>query len=250
MSCTVLYFSGTGNSRYAARKIAQRTGGELVSLNDMMKAGVKGPLETASDIVLCAPVYAWRIPRVVEKWLSEAKLIGAERIWFVLTCGSETGNAQKYNRLLAKTLGLEYMGTAGILMPCNHITLLPVPDKNKASELVAEAEPYIKETAETIAQGKPVHDAEPTLADRARSAQVTPLFYPVFIQSGPFRAADACIGCGKCAELCPLNNISLTGGRPHWGKSCTHCLACINYCPAEAIEYGASSRGKPRYHID
>ena len=52
------------------------------------------------------------------------------------------------------------------------------------------------------------------------------------------RATDACIGCGKCVELCPLNNIRLENGKPVWGKHCTHCMACICYCPKEAIEYG------------
>ena len=59
-----------------------------------------------------------------------------------------------------------------------------------------------------------------------------------------------CIGCGRCVELCPLNNIHLENGKPVWGKDCTHCMACICYCPAEAIEYGKKSLGKPRYHFE
>ncbi len=27
-------------------------------------------------------------------------------------------------------------------------------------------------------------------------------------------------------------------------------MACICYCPAEAIEYGKKSIGKPRYHFE
>ena len=30
----------------------------------------------------------------------------------------------------------------------------------------------------------------------------------------------------------------------------THCMACICYCPKEAIEYGKKSKGKPRYHFE
>ena len=58
------------------------------------------------------------------------------------------------------------------------------------------------------------------------------------------------IGCSKCVELCPLNNIHLENGKPVWGKNCTHCMACICYCPKEAIEYGKKSRNKPRYHFE
>ena len=61
---------------------------------------------------------------------------------------------------------------------------------------------------------------------------------------------DKCVGCGKCAKMCPLNNIELKNSKPVWGKNCTHCMACICLCPTEAIEYGKKSVGKPRYHLD
>ena len=65
-----------------------------------------------------------------------------------------------------------------------------------------------------------------------------------------FNFADACVSCGKCESLCVLNNISIQDGKPKWGNHCTHCMACICGCPAEAIEYGKKSLGKPRYWCD
>ena len=58
---------------------------------------------------------------------------------------------------------------------------------------------------------------------------------------------DACVSCGKCAAVCPLGNIAMVARKPRWGGDCTHCMACICGCPAEAIEYGKKSLGKPRY---
>ena len=51
------------------------------------------------------------------------------------------------------------------------------------------------------------------------------------------------------AIICGIatGNITLKNKKPVWGKHCTHCMACICYCPAEAIEYGRKSVGKPRY---
>lgn len=43
---------------------------------------------------------------------------------------------------------------------------------------------------------------------------------------------------------------SLQNGKPLWGQDCTHCMACLCCCPAEAIEYGKMSLGKPRYHFE
>ena len=88
------------------------------------------------------------------------------------------------------------------------------------------------------------------LYDRFMSGPVNPIFYSFFVKANAFTAGDACTGCGQCARLCPMNNITIQNGKPAWGSDCTHCMACICYCPTEAIEYGKKSLGKPRYHFE
>lgn len=82
---------------------------------------------------------------------------------------------------------------------------------------------------------------------KTSSGVINTLFYPLIVSAKKFYATDACIGCGKCTEVCPLNNVSLKDGKPVWGDHCTHCMACICKCPKEAVEYGNRSKGKPRY---
>lgn len=65
----VLYFSGTGNSRYAAQRIVATLGDQLLSMNDRIKAGDASPVKTDDRLVIVTPTYAWRIPRLVEDWL-------------------------------------------------------------------------------------------------------------------------------------------------------------------------------------
>ena len=88
------------------------------------------------------------------------------------------------------------------------------------------------------------------LLDNVRSGIVNRAFYPMFVKAKKFRAGSACIGCGKCAALCPTKNIHIEGGRPVWGDSCTHCMACICRCPTQAIEYGRHTVGLRRYYLD
>ena len=58
----VLYFTGTGNSRYLARRIAEGLEMPLYDLNACIKAGDTAPVQTGRDVVLVTPTYAWRIP--------------------------------------------------------------------------------------------------------------------------------------------------------------------------------------------
>ena len=62
----ILYFSGTGNSKYAAERIAKELGDTCLSMNDRIKSGDTSPVETGEGLVIVTPTYAWRIPRIVE----------------------------------------------------------------------------------------------------------------------------------------------------------------------------------------
>ena len=246
----VLYFTGTGNSRYLARRIAERLEMPLCDLNARIKAGNPAPVQTGRDVVLVTPTYAWRIPRVVSEWLGKTALTGAERIWFVMDCGSEIGNAAGYNRQLAAQKYLHYMGTAQVVMPENYIAMFNAPQKEQARSIVEQAEPALQKVLAQLKAGQEFPPPRDNLYDRFMSGPVNPVFYRFFVKADAFRATDACIGCGRCVELCPLNNVHLKNGKPVWGKNCTHCMACICYCPKEAIEYGKKSKGKPRYHFE
>ena len=246
----ILYFSGTGNSNYVAKRIADALGDALVNLNDRIKASDTSPVETGERVIIVTPTYAWRIPRVVRDWLLKTELRGAKQVWFVMTCGSEIGNADKYNRELCAEKAISCMGTAQIVMPENYIAMFGVPQADEARRIVAKAEPDIDRAIAVLREGLPFPPTRNNLYDRLMSGPVNPIFYACFVKDRAFTAGPACTGCGLCAKRCPTNNISLRNGRPIWGGSCTHCMACICYCPAEAIEYGRKSRGKPRYHFE
>lgn len=246
----ILYFSGTGNSGYAARRIADGLGEPLLCLNDRIKAGDTAPVETGERLVIVTPTYAWRIPRIVEDWLLHTELTGAKRAWFVMTCGSEIGDADRYNRRLCQEKDLACMGTAQIVMPENFIAMFNAPTVEEARRIVAKAEPFIDRAIAAIRAGHMFSPPRKKLYDRIASSAVNPVFYLLFVKANPFTASDVCIGCGKCEKLCPLNNITLQNARPVWGTNCTQCMACICYCPTRAIEYGKKSAGKPRYHFE
>ena len=246
----IFCFSGTGNSRYIARRFAEALQDTIIDLNAKIKAQDNSLIQTGQDVIIVVPTYAWRIPQVVSEWLSKTKLIGAKRIWFVMDCGGEIGNAAKYNRNLADQMSLKYMGTAQIVMPGNYIAMFGAPETGEAVKIVEKANPDIEAAIARVKERQEFPAPRNNLQDRIMSDLVNPIFYQFFVKATAFQAGDSCIGCGQCAENCPMNNIVLKDGKPIWGKKCTHCMACICYCPTKAIEYGKKSVGKPRYHFE
>lgn len=246
----IFYFSGTGNSKYVAQRIADALGDTLLSMNDRIKTHDISAVEIGERLVVVTPTYAWRIPRIVREWLLNTMLSEARRVWFVMTCGSEIGNAAKYNRELCQAKGIEYMGTAQVIMPENYIAMFNAPQPEEARQIAARAEPDIDRAIAAIREERAFPPTRCKLYDRFMSGPVNPIFYGCFVKDRAFTVSDACIGCGQCARLCPTNNITLREGKPVWGGDCTHCMACICRCPAEAIEYGRKSIGKPRYHFE
>lgn len=244
----ILYFSGTGNSRYAAEVIAEITGDSLISMNDRIKNNNTDNVKSNNPFVFVSPIYAGRIPKIVEKYIKETKFSGSKKVYFVATCFQDAYNSLHYIEKLCKEKGFEFMGFKAVGMPQNYIAMYPILNKSEAEKVVERATPEIKKIGETIRTGEVLPTGKVAFNANIMSGIVNPIFYPCFVSAKGFHTTEGCTSCGKCMKLCPLNNVKLVDGKPQWGKECTHCMACIDACPSKAIEYKNSSKGKPRYY--
>lgn len=60
------------------------------------------------------------------------------------------------------------------------------------------------------------------------------------LASKPMPDKDACVGCGKCAEICPAKAIEMTDGKSGRlpkidRKKCIRCFCCQEFCPKGAM---------------
>ena len=243
----IVYFSGTGNSRHVALRLAELVkDGQTLDAGRCIRSDERPVLESEAPYVFVCPTYAWRIPRIFEKFLRGAEFTGNDRVYFVMTCGDGIGGAQKYLEALCAEKNWRFMGVKQIVMPENYVAMFPVPTREEARSIVRRADQVVAETAACIVAGEKLPDHSGGLPGRLLSA-MTPAFYRWFVKADAFRATDACCGCGACEKACVMRNIHLEAGRPVRGHECTHCMACICGCPRQAIEYGKRSAGKPRY---
>ena len=112
----ILYFTGTGNSKFAADVLAEELNEQTISLNEVMKKGESVTVESDRPIVIVSPVYAWRLPRVVEDQIRKIKFSGDRDIYFVVTMGNDPGGCEKYCRKLCEKRWFEFKGFCGIRM--------------------------------------------------------------------------------------------------------------------------------------
>lgn len=243
----ILYFSGTGNSQYVAKRISKDISDDNINLLKKIQSDDYSYIKSVKPWIIVVPTYAWRIPRIVSRWLKNTNLRGNKNIYFVMTCGGNIGNPEKYLKLLCSEKKMNYCGCIGIKMPENYIALFSTPAHEDALKIIEHSEKKIDEVSLIINNGDNLPGLDINFKDKINSGIVNKAFYPIVVHSKKFKVKDNCISCGKCVRVCPLKNIQLEKGRPTWGNKCTHCMACICRCPKESIEYGNHTKGLIRY---
>ncbi len=243
----IIYFTGTGNSKYIADILAKQLDDTVLDATAFIRSGEHPSFESEKPYVFVSPVYAWRLPRVLVEWIGKCTFGGNKKVYFVIDCGDSIGAAGNYAEKLAARCGFEYMGTAEIVMPENYLVMFTPTAKEDDGAIISAAAEHTVALCEKISAEAVLDKIRITFVGRLCSDIVNPMFYTFYIGAKKFYATDECIGCGKCVSTCMLNNIMLKNGKPVWGKDCTHCMACICKCPTEAIEYGKSTKGRRRY---
>lgn len=242
----ILYFSGTGNSRYVAERLAEELGEDAPT--DITAAPGHIDLDHA-QVIWVFPIYSWGVPPVVMKFLNEVEITGSWRHWMVCTCGDDIGLAHRQWRKAITERGWDAGGTFSVIMP-NTYTLMKgfdVDPDDVIRRKIATSGERIHEIAICMMQGREPDDVTTGRFASIKSKVIYPWFVKHAMSPKPFHYTTSCTGCGKCTSSCPLGNIAMTDGHPAWGTNCALCLRCYHICPSHAVAYGHATRGKGQY---
>ena len=93
----VFYFSGTGNTRWAAEQLAAATGEKLLFIPDELNSACVYTLAEGERIGFCFPVHGWQPPHIVREFIRRITIKGVEGhyAYALCTCGDSTGLAVK-----------------------------------------------------------------------------------------------------------------------------------------------------------
>ncbi|MDQ0150481.1 EFR1 family ferrodoxin [Eubacterium multiforme] len=248
----IFYFTGTGNSGDIARRIVKENNDKIVSISEFIKEGNELNFNLKDDEIIgfVYPVYAWAPPKIVREFIRKAKFNNYKNnyIFSVATCGNNVGNTMKIIEDELNNKGMKLNSGFSIVMPNNYIILGDVDSKEVQSEKLEKAKISLEEINSVIKKKENgVFKLKKGFMPSLLTKVVNPLFQKNAINISKFYSTDECISCGICSEVCNLNTIKIVDGRPKWSGECCQCLACINYCPKNAIQYGNKTIKKGRY---
>ena len=269
----IFYFSGTGNSKWAAKTLALETGDTLVSIPEVINSNCSFTMEKDEHVGFIFPIHGWRVPNIVKEFLTKLtiKTLGEDTshvkhyCFCLVTAGDSIGKAMERFQQQLKSVtvndALSLKAVCSLIMPESYVGLpgMDVDTKEKELEKKELASKQLKEFSNILKQ-HPHKDSNQIWGWNQLIRGPIPSFFsgPVggfferfLITDKPFHVdSRRCVKCGICANVCPVSDIKGgLGFEPEWlhnGK-CLTCFSCYHHCPHHAIEFGKRTQKKGQY---
>ncbi len=246
METTIYFYTGTGNSLWTARKLAEK-----IDNSDLVPITLTGDgkVDTNSKkIGFVFPVHIWGIPSPVIDFLNRLETDPGKYYFAIaVNAGQVAATLIQLKNLLQRN-NLRLSSGFSICLPSNYIPWGGAEPQTKQQNRFANALDKINRIASSIrAKEEKEPEKGPAWQNMFFSAIYRLSYSKVPEMDKSFFADEKCTTCGICEKICPAHNI-LINGKPAWQHHCEQCFACIQWCPEEAIQYGRSTAKRKRYH--
>ncbi|MDR3205578.1 MAG: EFR1 family ferrodoxin [Candidatus Methanoplasma sp.] len=221
----VLYYTGTGNSLYVAKKI----GGELLSIPNLLRRGKCG-IEDDDAIGLVFPCYGYTFPRTVLDFLAAADL-KAKYTFAVSTYGTNDLAALSLMEKEASKCGIKFDYMNSISMVDNFIPRYSLESQMEALAS-KDIEGHLSEIVADIASRKRSVSSASFIAKRSTAREQPSLTFPPDVDRR--YEIRGCVHCRTCMKVCPRGNIDIFA-EERYHHDCDFCMSCIHNCPSNAI---------------
>ena len=244
------YFSGTGNTLLAVKKMAEvfEKNGIKISLNNIENTNPQ-MINKNHTIGLAFPVAGFSTYPFIWDFIKAMPNTEGTKIFMVDTLAGFSGGIVTPLKKVLKKKGYETIGAIEIIMPSNIFYIYP----DKINTVIVKnglkkAEEYAREIISEKSKWKTLFIF----------SDVFYIFYQQVVRKSwlnkwnqkwfGFKVdKNKCTKCGICARLCPVKNISQPStieGFPIFGATCNFCMRCLSLCPHKAIPCNFNFKGK------
>ena len=126
----ILYFSGTGNCKYVAERIASEVGDTAVSVED---SDGKIALKKGEIFGTVFPTHFWEVPAIMREFLEKASITakGENYVFAIATYGTTPGCSGTDAKKLLRKKGIDLSAAFSLKMPDNWTPMFDLSDAEK-----------------------------------------------------------------------------------------------------------------------
>jgi ferredoxin len=224
----IFYFTATGNCLEVAKKL----GGNIISIPAVLKGNIRIVEDDVIGII--TPNYHGAPPEPVQEFLQKVSL-HAPYIFGVVTYGEFNADA---NRVLVESgekNGIHFDYINSIKMLDNSFVYFDMA-KQKRNLPKKQIPLQLRRLQEDIEERKSAYHGI-HMRNKVLARLIHYLPHDTYFADKFHIEKDKCIGCGICAKVCPIDNITLQNGVVEIRERCIRCGACTHHCPKNAIRY-------------
>jgi len=266
----IYYFTGSGNSLDAAKRLSQSLDASLISVASMVDEDIINIDDNCIGIVF--PVYFslnyTGIPLIIQRFIQRISSLRGKYIFAVATSGHTPFNTlENLSDLIESRGGIL---SCGFIINTKEVSF-KVDIKNKMNSMFNKGKNIVPIDSSThleydYATKLPLIIQTVTkrelckikIQSKLSKVMLNPFItvvkaifsarYKKLAQAkmsnfseyinyadNSFNVNDNCIGCGICQKVCPANNITMHNNKPKWNNNCENCLACYQWCKYNAI---------------
>jgi len=264
----MLYFSGTGNSKYVAELFGKKMNARCHSIEDAVDFGAA--IDAADTVGFCYPIYGSRVPRVMREFVvKHADALKTKRLIILCTQLIFSGDGARalldsfthgcaelldtikprVKSVLHASKQFDVVYAEHFYMPNNvcNVFFLWLSGEKRMRRCMRNADKKLTKVCRDISGGvvkrrgfNAVSIALGSLQGRLMAKYEPRWAKYVWVD-------DACTRCMQCVSLCPARNLAESGGKIIHYNNCAMCYRCINMCPERAIYVFFKRRTRRQY---
>ncbi|MBN2540061.1 MAG: EFR1 family ferrodoxin [Bacilli bacterium] len=241
MARLYLYFSGTGNTKFAVETFANKLeeNPNIHSIEEELDYDTL--IQSADSVLIGYPIYGSDIPIIMRDFL--VMHLSAFQKKTILTLATQmlfSGDGGGLACYFLKPANVKCIASMHINLPENisDIKLFKLRTVEESQKVYEKAMRKIDRYVELVQAGKPVKTGR-RFYSRALGFLMQRAYFRPFhkvMQRAWTLNEETCIACGICVKNCPVSNLELKDKLVISQDQCVLCYRCVNLCPKQSIK--------------
>jgi ferredoxin len=236
----IYYFSGTGNTKWAADKFKEKFKDNNIDIDLVSIENTQGKDINEYDLLIFGtPVYADVAPKIFKDFIKGLPSANREiNCLLYCTLRAKKAGALDIIRIILESKGYKVCVQDAIQMPNNYFFRFgKEPSESSIKELTEKAENKIENLVNIFIKGK--RSIKSVFPVRIGISKILGQQFLKLLprMSNNLTSTSDCIKCGMCLRNCPKGNITFEEGHAIFHSNCMMCVRCIHICPRNGIRF-------------